>query len=201
MKVTNIKQQLRRSDRFSIYVDNKYTFSLSEAELVAIKLKVGQEFTQGELAELKQRAVVDKGFDRALNLISRRPRSEWELRTYLKRKDYDEDSTISILNKLRDIGYVDDRDFAERWVENRRLLKPISKRKLIQELRSKRIDNETIENVMNQDETDDVEALRNIIVSKRRQTKYQDDLKLIQYLSRQGYNYGDIKNVLSEIDN
>jgi SOS response regulatory protein OraA/RecX len=47
------------------------------------------------------------------------------------------------------------------------------------------------------DEGDEHNALREIIERKRKQTKYQDDLKLMQYLARQGFNYDDIKSELN----
>ncbi len=198
MKITDIKRQIKRVDRYSIYVDDKYLFSLSEGELLNIGLGIGQNFTDGELEELKDKAVLDKAYDRALNLISRRPRSEWELRDYLKRKEYTEDTIQHILNKLSIKGYVDDTDFARRWVANRRLLKATSKRRLLQELRQKRVPNEIIESVLSEDETDERQVLRELVERKRKQTKYQDDLKLMQYLSRQGYNYDDIKSVFNQ---
>lgn len=198
VKITDIKQQVKRSDRYSIYVDDKYSFSLSESELLAVGLRINQEFTKSELEELKNRAVIDKGYDRALNLIMRRPRSEWELRAYLKRKEYVTEAIEQILNMLSKRGYVDDSDFARRWVENRRLLKATSKRRLIQELRQKRVSDEVIQLVLEADETDEQQVLKDLIERKRKQTKYKDNLKLMQYLVRQGYNYGDIKAVLEQ---
>ena len=199
MKITNIKQQVKRVDRYSIYVDGKYFFPLSESELLHVGLRIGQEFTESELSELKDRAVVDKGYDRALNLILRRPRSEWELRDYLKRKQYSSDATDIVLNMLNDRGYVDDADFATRWVESRRLLKSTSKRRLMQELRQKHIADDVIKSVLESDETNEQDVLRELILRKRQQTKYQDDLKLMQYLVRQGYGYGDVKSVIEEL--
>lgn len=132
-------------------------------------------------------------------LIARRPRSRWELEDYLRRKDSPAPLTEQILNKLSELGYVDDLKFAQLWVENRRLLRPTSRRRLIQELRQKRVPQEVIEEVLTEDETDELSVLREMVIKKRRQTKYQDDLKLMQYLARQGFSYGDIKTVLNEV--
>lgn len=197
MKITDIKQQVKRVDRYSIFGDGKYLFSLSEAELLNLRLKTGQEFTKEELEDLKQKAVLDKGIDQALNLISRRPRSEWELHDYLKRKDYTLEDIEEIVKYLTNLGYVDDTDFARRWIENRRLLKATSKRRLRQELKQKRVADEIIDDVLKADETDEKEVLKDLIERKRKQTKYQDNLKLMQYLSRQGFNYSDIKDTLN----
>jgi regulatory protein len=198
MRITDIKQQVKRADRYSIYIDGRYLFSLSESELLALGLRIGLEFDETELADLQQKAVIDKGYDRALNLIMRRPRSVWELREYLKRKDYSEEHSETILNMLSKHGYVDDRDFAKRWVESRRLLKSTSQRQLTQELRQKRVPDDIISQTLAADETDERAVLRELVAKKRSQTRYQDTQKLMQYLMRQGYNYDDIKIVLSE---
>jgi regulatory protein len=127
-----------------------------------------------------------------------RPRTRWEIETYLKQKKTSPTLSESILNKLSDKALIDDAKFARAWVNDRRLLRPTSKRKLILELRQKRVEDEIIHKVLSEQDTDsDASALASLIESKRRQSKYQDDLKLMQYLARQGFSYGDIKNALS----
>lgn len=198
MKITAIKQQVKRQDRYSIYVDGKYLFSFSQNELLGLGLKVGRELSVEELTSLQGSAVVDKAYDRALNLISHRPRSEGELRDYLRRKDVSGADADVVMQRLSERGYVNDLDFAQRWVATRRLLKSTSKRRLAQELRQKRIRSNIIDQVLADDETNERDVLRELMVRKRKQTKYQDNLKLMQYLSRQGYNYDDIKTVINE---
>lgn len=193
MKITNIKQQVKRSDRFSIYVDGIYKFSFGESELLSSRVHINMELTEGELSNLQQAAELDKAYDRAINFISLRRRSQWEIEEYLKRKDYSPALIDTILNKLSIKNYVDDLAFAKAWVSSRRLLKAISQRKLSLELRAKRVSDEIIRQVISEDETSEADVLADLISRKRKQSRYQDDLKLMQYLARQGYNYGDIK--------
>lgn len=201
MKITDIKQQQKRGDRYSIYIDGKYVFSLSELELLNSGLGIGRELNKEELAALKDTARLDKAYDRALNYVAIRRRSEWEIREYLKRKEYEPEVVEATLGRLSDKGYSDDLAFAKAWVENRRLLKATSKRRLQQELRAKRVSDDVIQQVLSQDETDEREVLKELVARKRQQTRYRDDLKLMQYLSRQGYSYDDIKTALhSEMD-
>ena len=200
MKITDIKQQVKRQDRYSIYVDGKYVFSFSENELLNLGLRIGQEFEAGELEELKKTAIEDKAYMRCLDLIMRRLRSEWEIRDYLKRKDYEPDVIEKTVGRLSNAGYADDNKFAEAWVNNRRLLKATSKRKLQMELRQKRVPDSMIKEVLAEDETDEREVLKELITKKRKQTRYQDEQKLIAYLMRQGFNYEDVKSALREED-
>jgi regulatory protein len=199
MKITAIKQQVKRADRYSIYGDGKYLFSFSEGELLASGIRIGQEIDEERLTELKGKAIIDKAYDRAINLVSRRPRSEWELQDYLKRKEYEPQVRDAVIEKLRERGYVNDEDFAKRWVESRRLLKSMSKRRLSQELRQKRVADDIIQQTLEADETDELEILKELVEKKRKQTKYKDDLKLMQYLARQGFSYDLIKQALTEL--
>lgn len=197
MKISDIKQQVKRADRYSIYVDGKYSFSLSEHELMTQGLRIGQEFDKNSFDKVQKTAVEDKAYMRALDLLARRPRSEWEMRQYLKRKSYDDNTTNRILSKLSKRGLLNDEKFATAWVDNRRALKHISKRRLLQELQQKKISKDIISKVLEEDETDERSVLKDLIAKKRMQTRYQDDQKLMAYLMRQGFSYADVKDAIT----
>jgi SOS response regulatory protein OraA/RecX len=69
---------------------------------------------------------------------------------------------------------------------------------LINELRKKHISNEIIEKAIGSEPEDEQSALQTVIEKARRQTKYHDEQKLMQYLARQGFGYGDIKDALRQ---
>ncbi len=198
-KISAISAQVKTPGRYSIFVDDKFAFGLSESGLISSGLKLGQEISWQELEELKDTAQIDKMYNRVLELIMRRPRSRWEVEDYLRRKKQEPEHVQGVITRLENRGFIDDADFAKRWVDNRHLLKPTSKRKLTLELKQKRISDEIIRQVLADDETDEREVLRAEIIKKRRQSRYQDDQKLIAYLVRQGYRYDDIKTVLAEL--
>ncbi len=198
MKITAIKQQVKRKDRYSIYVDGAYAFSLSEGGLIDSRLASGQELDTAGLAALKKTAGLDKAYGNALRYVAMRPRSEWEVATYLQRKEVDPPAAAQIIARLQSIGLLSDVDFARAWVANRRLLKSISKRRLLQELRLKRVSDEAITHALAEDQTDERDSLRALVAKKRNHSKYQHDpMKFMQYLARQGFSYDDIKAVLA----
>lgn len=196
MKITNIKQQIKRADRYSVFVDGKYAFSLSETGLLEQKLASGQELDAQQLAGLKEASDTDKAYSNALRYAAMRLRSEWELRTYLQRKQVAEPVAEDILDRLRRIGLLDDLVFARAWVANRHALKSTSRRKLQLELKQKRLPEDIIQQALNEDEVDERDSLRQLVAKK--QARYPDKLKLMQYLARQGFSYDDIKNVLED---
>lgn len=198
MKITSIKQQAKRTDRYSIFVEGKYAFSLSETALLESKLASGQELSKEQVREYKKLSADDKLYNQTLRYVAMRPRSRWEIEFYLEyKKEASPALTEEILNKLSKIGLIDDEKLAKALVNDRRLLRPTSRRKMMAELRKKRISDEVIEQALGNDKSDEQAALREVIESKRRQSKYQDDLKLMQYLARQGFNFDDIKSALN----
>jgi regulatory protein len=196
MKITSIKQQIKRADRYSVFVEGKYEFSLSEGALLESKVASGQELTKEQLGEFKKLSADDKLYNQTLRYVAMRPRTEWEIEFYLERKSASPPLVESILNKLSNIGLIDDRKYAQAFINDRKLLRPASRRKITAELRKKRVADEIIQQVTSAEELDDQTALRAMIERKRRQTKYQDDTKLMQYLARQGFGYDDIKSAL-----
>ena len=199
MKITAINSQKKRDDRVSVFVDKKYSFSLSKAQLKDEGLESGQELSQPKLRSLKQASEDGKLFDRMLAWLARRPRSIWEVRDYLRRKQAPDDLVDKFIAQLEELNYIDDQAFAEAWVRSRRVLKPISQRKLRSELYKKRVDSDIIDIVLEDDETDEHQVLRQLVEKKRKQSRYQDEQKLLAYLARQGFNYSDIRSVLDQL--
>ena len=196
MQITAIKQQVKRTDRYSIFVDGKYSFSLSESGLISSGLASGRELDVAELKQLKKAAGLDKAYYNALRYAAMRPRSQWEMEMYLQRKDADKDTSAEVIRRLKDLNMLSDSDFARSWIANRRLLKSTSKRRLRLELMQKHVPDEIIQEALAEDATDERDALRRLVEKKRR--RYPDQQKFMRYLASQGFSYDDIKSVLSE---
>jgi regulatory protein len=198
MKITAIKAQVRNQERVSIYLDGKYSFSLTQSQLLEHKLFSGKELSEHELAQLKYASDYGKTLERVMNFVMIRPRSTREVRDYLWRKKAAPELAESIINRLQERNYLDDANFAKSWVRARQLTKPVSRRRLSAELREKGVANELIEQAVGHEAYDETEALRQIVTKKRKQARYQDEQKLIAYLARQGFGYDTIKQALHE---
>src|ERR1035438_7673614 len=199
MKITAIRPQQKIRNRYSIYCDGRYGFAVSESMLLEQGLLAGQELTEAELKKFKQLSSDDNSFNNALRYAAIRNHSQWEMEQYLKRKNVSEHQSSVIIAKLGDLGFLDDSNFARSWIDNRRLLKTVSKRRLEQELRQKHLSDEIIKEALRQDPTEELIVLKSLIAKKRQQSSYQDKTRLMGYLSRQGFSYEDIKLAMSEV--
>lgn len=194
-RVTDIKQQQRNSGRYSIYLDGKYTFSLSELDVAASGLRIGSEVTESELRDLRSRGEASKAYDRALSYLSFRQRTEAEMRRYLQGKEYDDEVIHPVIARLRELKLLDDAEFARSWVRTRQMLRPRSKRVLQAELAQKGVPAAIISIVLDEvDAEDQIDALRSLI--SRRGARYDSPEKLMAYLARQGFSYDLVKQAM-----
>jgi regulatory protein len=92
-------------------------------------------------AEVDDPAVV---LEAALRFLEARQRSVAEVRRRLTTAGYREELVTGAIERLGDLGMLDDGAFATQWVESRDRARPRGERALRQELRQKGIDSETI---------------------------------------------------------
>lgn len=209
MKITAITAQQKNNNRVNIMVDAVYRFSLDIFQVSELGIRVGKEYTEQELVELETESQFGKLYGRALEYCMMRPHSAKEVRDYLYRKTRDSrtktgevkkgispEVTARVFSRLEEKGYVDDQKFARFWIENRNLTKGTSLRKLTAELRSKGVSQSIIEKFLSDSDRSDDDELKKMIAKK--QKRYPDQQKLMQYLARQGFQYDDIKQALSD---
>jgi regulatory protein len=129
-----------------------------------------------------------------LRLLTGRARTRAELSDRLAKRGYPDDVSNRVLDRLADVGLVDDADFAEQWVRSRRANSGKSKRALAAELHTKGVDNEVITAALSGLGTGaDRDRAEELVRSKlRRETLSGDDTrvarKLTGMLARRGYS-------------
>lgn len=132
--------------------------------------------------------------DACLRLLTVRARTRAELAGQLAKRGYPEDVSDRVLDRLEQVGLVDDADFAEQWVRSRRANAGKGRRALIAELRTKGVDSDIIEATLADDEPGAERArAERMVADKLRREKLTggDDAKLarrlVGMLARRGY--------------
>jgi regulatory protein len=131
-----------------------------------------------------------------LRLLTARARTRAELAGQLTKRGYPDEVSTLVLDRLTDVGLVDDEDFAEQWVRSRHVNAGKGKRALASELRTKGIDDEVIADVL-ADIDSDAERARaeQLVADKLRRERLTDDTddvkvarRLVGMLARRGYH-------------
>ncbi|REJ75395.1 MAG: hypothetical protein DWQ47_07915 [Acidobacteria bacterium] len=145
-------------------------------------------------------------FDRAVNLLTYRPRSEEELRTRLLEKPWTNQEIVGeVIGKLKKYGYIDDEDFARGLAKSKLKQKPLGRFRLKHDLRRKKLDEATIEAALDDafeeiPEEDLIERAIEKRIRVRGEPKDRSDKKkLFDHLVRQGFGYDLIRDRLEQI--
>jgi regulatory protein len=201
-KITAIKAgKSLRLKRSSIFLDDRFAFSLDNAVILKENLRVGQTLSEQEVESLAGADRYERCLNAALLFLGYRPRSEAETRTRLQKHGYTGSEIDRVVERLRNLKLLNDAAFAEYWNENRTSFKPRGQRMLKSELRRKGVDAVTIS-----ESFEGIDELENALLAARakaRTLKVEDYQtfrnKLGGYLHRRGFDYGVISKIVKQV--
>lgn len=137
---------------------------------------------------------------RAMNLLKVRDRTERQLRERLAMDGYPEQMVEEAVNYVKSYHYVDDRTYAENYIAYR--LGSKSRSALRGELIQKGVDSHLVDEVLEETEQDDTEALRKAVEKKCRSLPQPYDIKqkekIYAALMRKGFQLSDIKKEVAD---
>lgn len=133
--------------------------------------------------------------DACLRLLTDRARSRSELETKLSGRGFEPEIITKVLDRLQEIGLIDDADFANQWVHSRHTYSGKGKRALAVELRLKGIDQDTASEALSQIDPEDERERAAELVRRKLKNKPVDDRdkvtrRLVSMLARKGYSAG-----------
>lgn len=202
-QITLLKPTRRDPRRISVHLDGSFAFTLAVDTIAQERLEVGDDLDERRVAALLAADQVARATETALHFLAYRSRSEREVRDRLRRGDYAPEVIEQVIARLHGWRYLDDADFARRWVEGRTTQKPRGARLLQQELRRKGIDAETAKEAIAEAEIDELAAATEL--ARKRITAYAGEEPVVvrrrvgAYLARRGYGFDVARAALDRV--
>lgn len=199
MKISHTKG---RGKKIHLLLDDEYQITTDIDFWAEHYFKDGTEITQEEWESLTDSIYYKKAVDKCYDLLSRRDHSVKELKTKLLRT-VDEKNADKAIEKMLELGYLDDEKYARNLVKYLAQTRNMSKNHIKQEMFKRGIPNEIIILVMEDYEFDNVSCVVDLILTKYRNKLNNEDgnKKVIASLMRKGFSYSDIKNAFYRIEN
>jgi regulatory protein len=198
MKITKLERQKNNKSRINVYLNDVFWKAVEEETVVAKKLFEGKDLDAVYIDDIISTDGVKRCLNRSFIILAQRLQSEKELRDKLA-KTFTFDIVDQTLVRLKELNYVDDVKFAYAWVRDRGLRH--SRKQLEFEMYQKGISKETQQIVISEcDATTELNAARRLAFAKKidscpPELRYA---KIGGYLSRKGFSYDIIKQVLNE---
>ncbi len=136
---------------------------------------------------------------KALRLLTDMDRTEEELRTKLKQKEFPEEIVEQAIAYVKSFGYVNDENYARKFVEAKKGHK--SRKELYVTLVQKGLDRDVVENTLRENYDEDDESRAISLLAKKKHFSPEDSTeeekkKLMAYFLRKGFYYENVRKVL-----
>lgn len=156
------------------------------------------DLTEDDLKRIKERA-----FNYCIWHLGQSSKTRKQLHDKMRERNCPDDIIESTLDKLEEMHYLSDEQYAKNFVISKQTYKNVGARKISQDLRQKGIPQEIIENIFEENtEEDERERAKELLSKRLRSTRNVERQKrinrLVGYLSRNGYNGSIAFSVVKE---
>lgn len=137
------------------------------------------------------------GLQLAVGYLAARDRTSRQVRDFLQRKGVSRTQIEQIVRRLSQLGYLNDRAYAERWIAGRLISRPMGRERLKAELTEKGIDPAVIENLLCH-LPDEMTLARSALDSLRRTKREMTPIQMVRRLRQRGFDHETIRCMMGE---
>jgi len=203
MQITSIEKDKKYNSLIKVYVNGKYSFSISEEEYFKRKFYEKKEITREEIEDIKSSVSFKNARDTALKYITLKMRCSHEIRQKLLSMGYDNVTAENVLFDLTSLGYINDTIFIRKYLYDRSKLKPKSKKLLKFELLKKGLTEDLIDDVLEEWQIDEPTLARRLVKKKYGKYDMKDEKtlrKIYNFLLHRGFSQEIINDIIKNID-
>ncbi|MDX1683019.1 MAG: regulatory protein RecX [Phycisphaeraceae bacterium] len=205
-EITALSPTRRDAERLNVKVDGKFVTVLTRKAVERLDLTVGTEWTD-QLAETVIAAgAVEKAVRDGLRRVNRRPTSRRRLADKLRKKEHPADAIEKALDKLEEIGALDDEAFGRALIEEWSRSKPVGPRMIRSKLRQRGLSPQLADRLSDEHAPSTAEQYDTALEFARRKAEamHRDDpgrryRRLQGMLARRGFDAEVVREVLEEV--
>ncbi|MGX7051878.1 recombination regulator RecX [Leuconostoc palmae] len=199
--ITKISTQ-KQAGRYSIELDKKFAFGVAESVLIKYGLAKGRELDEKLIEQIKHDDEVAKGLNVALNYLGHTLRTKKQIKQKLHEKSVNDNVQEQIMDKLQSLGYVDDNNYAIRYVATKKLITPKGPQVIRLALKQAGVSDEIIDSALANYTDDEQLEIASKIAEKASRNYKRESIqlkkqKVMQYVVSKGFSFA-IAQVVSD---
>lgn len=187
-RVTAIRRRRPGDPAVDVMLDSGESVRVHDRRIGEHRLSPGAELGRPGLDALRRAAAFDDAERRALRLLERRPRSAAELRARMASWGVDEVIAAGVLERLGELGQIDDRRLAAFVVESRRA-SGYGRLRTASDLARLAVDDAAAESALSRLPADDQSDAEQVVRRKFGEPPYDDRTarRAAGFLARRGF--------------
>ncbi|MFC5542030.1 recombination regulator RecX [Ureibacillus suwonensis] len=202
--ITKITRQ-KNQERYNIYLNDEFAFSVDESTLIKFGLTKGKILDPFEMDEIAYEDEIAKAFNRALHFLSYQMRSEFEVKKKLLDAGFGESVVLEAIQKLKKLGFLNDESYSKALLETKKKTAKKGPMAIKQDLKKKGIDKNTMEKALESYTHEEQLQLAMQLAEKTvkmnpKKTPAQIKQKIQDTLIRKGYSFEIVNEILDQIE-
>lgn len=204
MQVVNINYS-KSKEVFEVVFEDETRLLLNYNIFEKYKVSVDMDFSEDEILEMKYFSDIERAKTRAINYISGKLKTKYEVRLKLKENGFAEDVIDEVLDILEKEEYLNDKVYCEIFIEDKKKLNGYGKNKIKSLLIQKGISKNIFEGFLNEFEYDEEfdnalkMGIKKLELLSNEEDNFKKKQKIINYLTYRGFGFDVINDVLKEI--
>ncbi|MEB3058464.1 regulatory protein RecX [Parvimonas sp. D9] len=204
MQVVNINYS-KSKEVFEVVFEDETKLLLNYNIFEKYKVSVDMDFSEDEILEMKYFSDIERAKSRAINYISGKLKTKYEVRLKLKENGFTEDVIDKVLDILEKEEYLNDKVYCEIFIEDKKKLNGYGKNKIKSLLIQKGISKNIFEDFLNEFEYDEEfdnalkMGIKKLELLSNEEDNFKKKQKIINYLTYRGFGFDVINDVLKEI--
>lgn len=204
MQVVNINYS-KSKEAFEVVFEDETKLLLNYNIFEKYKVSVDMDFSENEILEMKYFSDIERAKSRAINYISGKLKTKYEVRLKLKENGFAEDVIDEVLDILEKEEYLNDKVYCEIFIEDKKKLNGYGKNKIKSLLIQKGISKNIFEDFLNEFEYDEEfdnalkMGIKKLKLLSNEEDNFKKKQKIINYLTYRGFGFDVINDVLKEI--
>lgn len=202
MKITKVEKEKKL---YIVYFDNDETLTVNEEVLVANRLIKGISIEKDKFLKLKDMQSYSLAYNKALNQLSYKMRTQKEMYDYLNDQEFDSNIINKVINKLIDTKYINDFKYSVHFVNTQKQVNKKGPNFIRNELVKKGVDKELINKALNSYSINEQRVNLISLIEKSiklNKSKSINKLKesIMLNMRNKGYDYNMIIDYVNTID-
>lgn len=139
--------------------------------------------------------------DKLVRYVLFKKRTENEVRNKCTQLKYDEEYTDEVIEYLKEAGYLNDKVYVEKYINNVKKLKHASANEIRIDLMRKGVDSDLIDYGLSDDSINEFELESAIYLVNKKIKSGEDIEKVRKYLLNKGYTYSNVSKAIDNFEN
>lgn len=190
-------------DFIRILLDNRDPLEIPISTWVDFGLKDGLSLPVEVVVQLEEAATLSRWEARALSYVGFKPRTESEVIRYLTRKGATVEAATTITERLREQGYLSDKEYAQMFVQSYE--KRASRKEIAWRLGQRGVHQEDVSQALDDPESYDGELEAAILIARKAlRSGKQSDLQTVRQriwnrLQRKGFSVETTRTAMNRV--